>query len=393
MLTYILAALLLNAHSLGSQQSPQSDQSPPPIVVTGIRLQDYRDRLDACLARNCPTDQDVDATLAYAEALFIEGDYAEARSQIRASLDRNRRHAAAYPEPVADLHRSNGRVARHMGRDREALRSTWSILETLQQGIAQEDYRHFGARLEIAQMQMAMGNLRGARSQLETLAERARSAGRSDVATLAELRMLWIAYLQDPQGPARGRLIEHSRSTDPRQRMLATGARLLLARMYRDEAQTERADAILAELARNAGPRRSLIHSPPFQLATYDPSAGPETRAGSVTSRISDVADGQWIDVGFWVDGDGRVSGVETVRRSGNASWAEPLLRSISGRRYSASADGGPSYRLERYTYTSDLEMQTGSRMMRRSPRARVEFLDLTADEAPAAVTDRSQDR
>ena len=394
------ALILLLAFTSGiavAQESARTPEAEPPepIIITGIRLNDYRDRLAACLARNCPPNEDVDATLAYAEALFIEGDYDDARNQIRASLDRNRRHAAAYPEPVADLYRSNGRVALHMGRDREALRSTWSILETLREGIPQEDYRHFSARLEISQMQLAMGNLRGARSQLEALADRARRAGRPDIANLAELRMLWIALVQDPQGPARARLIEYSRSTEPRDRQMATGAKLLLARMYREEGEAERADALIAEVARNAGPRRTLVYAPPYQLASFDPTQDRTMgiSVASATSRVSDVHDGQWIDVGFWVDGDGRVSGVEVLRRGANADWAEPLLQSIGGRRYSASADGGPSYRLERYTYTSDLEMQTGSRIIRHSPRARVEFLDLTTDEAPARLPASSEGR
>jgi hypothetical protein len=56
---------------------------------------------------------------------------------------------------------------------------------------------------------------------------------------------------------------------------------------------------------------------------------------------------------------------------------------SIRGRRYAEAAD--PSYRLERYTYTSDYELALRSRIAQRSRRARVEYLDLTAGESPAA--------
>ena len=49
-------------------QQPAPQQSPT-ITVTGPRIQDYRDRLAACLARRCPTNEDADSTLALAEAL------------------------------------------------------------------------------------------------------------------------------------------------------------------------------------------------------------------------------------------------------------------------------------------------------------------------------------
>ena len=81
-----------------------------PIVVTGIRIQDYRDRLAACLARSCPPNEDIDATTALAEACSLEGEYREARTVLRASLGRNRDEAARYPEPVSDLYRASARV-------------------------------------------------------------------------------------------------------------------------------------------------------------------------------------------------------------------------------------------------------------------------------------------
>jgi hypothetical protein len=70
------------------------------------------------------------------------------------------------------------------------------------------------------------------------------------------------------------------------------------------------------------------------------------------------------------------------MRGHGDSAWAAPLLASIRGRRYSAA--GAPAYRLERYTYTSGWENQTGTHLQRRSPRARVEYLDLGAAAPPA---------
>src|SRR5688500_16139748 len=204
----LVAGLMLFAAPAGAQQEERYTEPTEPIIVTGIRIQDYRDRLRACLARGCPPNEDADATLALAEALFLNGDYEEGREAVHASLRRNRDEARGYPEPVSDLYRAHGRLSRHLGFDREALRSTHGILEALQEGLPTEDHRHFTARFELAEMQMAMGRIGAARRELDRLAQIARAAGREDVAIRAELRTLWFNYIADEHGPARSRLID-----------------------------------------------------------------------------------------------------------------------------------------------------------------------------------------
>jgi hypothetical protein len=98
----------------------------------------------------------------------------------------------------------------------------------------------------------------------------------------------------------------------------------------------------------------------------------------TLARRVGNFED-MWIDVAFWIQPDGRVADLQIVRRSGRADWADPLLQSIHGRRYAAIGGTEPTYRLERYTYTSGYESRTGSRIQQRSPLARVEYLDLTS--------------
>lgn len=359
------------------------------VVVTGIRIQDLRDRLAACLARNCPTNEDVDATLALAEALFLDGDYAEARSYVRGSIGRNRRQAARFPEPVSDLFRVNSRLARHIGLDREARTSSFEILNALQAGIPREDHRHFTARFEIAELQMMSGNVEGARRELERLVRSARAAGREDVVTIAELRDRWYALIANPQSEARSDLIQWSRLTEPARRMRATGARIILARVARNEGDVARSDAMLAEIGRaSAGGRRRLLHAPNYLLTQQAVRQGNDndvlviSNAFTLSRTLADEMDDSWIDVGFWITPDGRVSGVEILRHGAETSWARPLLNAIAGRIYSAGPEA--TYRMERYTLTADFETTTGSRIAHRSPAARVEYLDLSADQ-PAA--------
>src|SRR5690349_18093767 len=103
-----LTSFLLAASGTAVAQSPQSHKAcpdaPQTIVVIGDRVADLRRRLAACLPRHCPPNEDIDATTALAELLFDNGEYRDARTVLLASIGRNRRDAAHYPEPVSDLY-------------------------------------------------------------------------------------------------------------------------------------------------------------------------------------------------------------------------------------------------------------------------------------------------
>lgn len=378
---------VLLAAGIALVQPPRAE--PGTIVVTGQRLPDYRAALAACLARHCPPNEDIDATLTLAEALFQQGAYGEARTAIRASISRNRDQARSYPEPVSDLYRAGTRVAEHLGRDGEAGFYAYRILSALQAGLPVEDHRHFTARLEIVRSLAGLGQIETARRELSRLAEVARAGGREDVANLAELRTLWLDYLEAPYGSARRRLIDMSRATEPERRLLADGARALLIRIYTREGDNRRADAIIAEMRRDGDAPRLLLHSPPYRLVQQNDVHGDQQRQDAVmtggvmtdnlTERLTDTFEDKWIDVGFWVQPDGHVDDLQLLRRGrGAGGWEGPLLDSIRGRRYSPG--DRPTYRLERYTYTATLHYTaTGSHIPDRSPRARIEYLDLTA--------------
>ena len=97
MRTALLIALLAAtpAPAFAQNTQPQTQSGGQEVTVTGRRLQDYRDRLRACIARGCPPNEDVDASLALAEVEFESGAYQEARRTILQSLDRNRRMRGA----------------------------------------------------------------------------------------------------------------------------------------------------------------------------------------------------------------------------------------------------------------------------------------------------------
>lgn len=364
---------------------------PGTIIVTGRRIQDYRAALEACLARHCPPNEDIDATTALAEALYLGGQYHEARTALRESISRNRREARNFPEPVSDLYRANARVARALGMDRDAEYSTLEILRSLQTGLPTEDYRHFTARFEIVQQMTAFGQYDRAERMLRDIAMRGAAAGRDDVVAMAELRLLWIDHMQGPRGgPPSSRLLAMARSPDPQR---SIGARILLVRIYAERSDNAAADRLIAELGRSSQ-RRQLLFNPPYELLQSEDVAGRrdrvnailqgETISSNIGDRVLESFENKWIDVGFWIRPDGRVEDLEIVRRRNRTDWADPLLRSIRGRRYAAS-DGVSTYRVERYTYTSGYDDQgTATRTATRSPRARVEYFDLSGLTLPA---------
>jgi tetratricopeptide (TPR) repeat protein len=350
-----------------------------PIIVNAERVQDLRDRLRACITRNCPPNEDVDATLALAEAEFINGEYDDAEDDIAASIRRNRRHVRQYPEPVADLYRSQARVQSHRGRDSQALSSTYDILRSLSAGIPAEDHRHFTARLEIIRAEMRAGNLAGSRRELDELAEKARRAGRNDIVRVAEMRRLQLDYSLAPHGSALRKLRELAESTDPAKRFEAVSARFFLSRVYRDRGEIAKSDAMLAGVPQNSsGATRTLLHDPQIRLTQANTQ-----QFGLIPSMNRENYEGRWVDIAYWIQPDGKVTGVEVLRQGSSIEWAQPVLAAIRQRVYSHSDDPMMSYRLERYTYTASAGVRTGSRLMARTGTARVEVMDLTTGDEP----------
>jgi hypothetical protein len=386
MVAGLLFPLLMAVSTQTAPPAPQPAQDTPPIIVTGKRLEETEGTLRACLARKCPPDEDINATLAHAENLFVAGDYEKARTTLLRSLARNRKHADRYPVPVSDLYRSNALVANHLGFEEDYFQSSWGTLRALKAGIPDPSWRHFGARMEIARM---TGRLRGfddAVSQYESIAKDAEKAGMPDIAVLASLRGLAMAHQVRPSASIRRRIEKIAALTGPQTLYASSAAKLYLARLAGEAGRIAEAEAIIREVAGSGVRALVLVYAPPYQLNVQemdrtDPSVLDAPR-GNPAYRYGGNFDDMWIDVGFWVQPNGRVADVKVLRKSTGASWADPLLKSIRGRLYAPLEQ--PSYRQERYTYTAGWETQTGSRIKRRSPKARVEYLDLTMREPVA---------
>lgn len=389
----LLASTLLAPSAEAQAAAPQSSG----IVVVGKRIRQAEADLKACLARHCAPNEDINSSLALAESQILAGKYREARTTLLASLGRNKDEAKRYPIPVSDLYRANGRVAAHLGFHTDYYSSTWGIYRTLKNGLPSEEVRHFSALMEVAEMMGATRGHERARQYYESIARQARGAGRPDIAALAQLRMLIRHY---PPGSARDTRIRRiADAADPAVRAASLEAKLALARMAYERNDLAEAAAIQKQFAAMDIKRPILIYAPSYEAPEKAPDnggmfavplqgsqEGPITKVSvlpyaqwSTTSRIAPSFDDMWVDIGFRITPEGTVAEPKILRSRGDTFWAKPLLASVSGRRYTPGrADDPSSYRLERYTYTSAYERQTGTRLADRSPDGRVEYFDLS---------------
>ena len=394
MLTLAISAAL--AASSSSQAAPA--QTPASdIVVVGKRIKDAEAALRSCLARDCPPDEDIAATLRLAETHIVGGDYQKARAALHGSIRRNKGEARTYPLPLSNLYRASGRVASHMGFSSEYYDHTFNIYRTLNAGLPQASSRHFFARMEIADMMARTRGHERARLYFRGIARDATKAGRPDIAATAQLRSL--VHHSPPDESRLAGIRRIASSTDPELRVAALDARLALTRMAYERKDLREAERLRREFAELQLESPLLIYAPPYASVDGEISTAsdmnmlpPPGNSGSgpsfirnvpmarfsATKRLSGSFDDLWVDVGVRIARNGDVAEARILRSEGDTSWAKPLLAAISLRRYTPVGPAADDLsRVERYTYTSYFEAQTGSRLLDRSPQGRIEYLDL----------------
>ncbi len=384
----LLAAGLIAAFAAlpAAAQDSGPGNGDQTIVVTGRPLEESRRALAECLARKCPPNEDVDATLAHAENLFVAGDYKAARRTTLAAIARNRRHAAAHPVPVSDLYRANGRIAAHLGEGHSYESSTNAVTRALKAGVPDGDIRIIGAELEKAGMYASLGRTERARQIYAAMQRKARQLGRDDIAAHIRLRSAWLHNLEGDKVFARAALKEIAADRTPAARTARATALVLLARLDRERGKPVAADTLAAELRALSGDQPMLLYSPRVDRPTNAAADRPTNIARVKTDTglrqmPMQRFEKQWVDVGFRIGPEGRVGEVEMLRSQGPTDWAKPVLQAIAGRLYSPAGGSEGHYRVERYSLTSLWDYTgTGSRRRQRSPQARIEMLDLTAE-------------
>lgn len=373
------------------------------IVVTGRSLKDTAAALAACLARNCPPDEDVAASLAHAENQFIEGEYGGARSTLLRSISRNRKHGQVYPVPVSDLFRANSRIAEHSGEAKNFQLSVLDMRDTLKKGVGENDPRTLVAQIEVGDSRAKLGHPDDAERIYKDVEERAIALNQPRVAMFARLRGAILKYtIADAanRGPEKseGRvaLKDIIDNPLPGATEFSLAARVMLARADRKSGNTETTADIVREFAAAGGASRPvLLFSEPIERIDLTSNAGDGQAPGNTLQRLTALeTSDQWVDIGFWVNPDGRVSDVEVLRGKGNRTWLKPVFVHLNGRVYAPlkkdGNDGTPGfYMIERYTLTARFTNDTtGSRIRRREATPRIERLDITPEDytPPAEV-------
>lgn len=383
--------LLFASTLLVSVASPALADESRTIVVTGRSLKSTKAELEACLARHCPPDEDIRATLAHAENAFVAGDYKQARGTLLASASRNRGEAKSYPVPVSDLMRASARVAAHLGEGDAYRLATLDSRDALKAGLAKSDPRILASTLEVGDMRARFGFPQEADRIYRDVAKDALAMGNPALASYAELRRAFLELETSPgrdSKKGRDQLSVIAASVDPATRGARLAAKVLLARLDRKTGNGASTDALLAEAA-------SLPDTGNPLLLSFDAIKQPESPfltssdRGVSNQRAARSFEGQWVDIGFWIKPDGKPGDIEIVRQGGrNPDWTMPVIASIASRLYAPrqreAGDPG-SYAVERYTLTSFQEYQLGTRIRQRSSIPRIERLDLTPD-APSSA-------
>lgn len=389
------------------------------VVVTGLRLADSERALKDCIARKCPVEEDVAATLRHAENQFVQGQYRQARFTLYDGRSRVRRFAKTYPVQVSTVTRAIATVSAHLGEERPFQLASFETLDVLKSGLPHDDARVLSARIEVANMFTRIGREIIAEELYLSVARRARDLDLVSVQGLAEFRLAALHSVLAEAAPgiyaqsARESLARVSNNRDPRYAAFANAARLLEAQRLARNGDVKAFEGILAELrSANFTDRPILLYSPPLPVlreairgSTRTLNNGGADRGGDpfssgVASRSAldrlplRSFDDQWVDLSFYVTPDGRVADVGVLRTSPKLDgddWVKPILGTIAQRRYlplKRDPNDPGVLRVERYTFTSWMADGVASRIQIRSPAPVLHVLDLSVDPVPSVDAD-----
>lgn len=367
----------------------QAAPAPPPadVVVTGERLQKLHDQ---CRTGRCTPLRDAQASIAWAEALFREGRYRDAKAVLRDAVGRNRRFEGSDPKPVATLHEAYATVAWQEG-DQDIHRdAVFDRVRILRANLSAADPAVRAAALAVGEMWQRLENPQEAEREFERVEQQALTAGDNGLALRARLLRARSQFIQGQRADAQALLASASTmpgAGEPTARAAIKAMRVRLAVEAGDRGEIDAAVRELSGATGVAG-RPALVWAPPYpltaeQLGAQGRGTVPEdlARAALTSPKPYEVGAVRWADVGFWIRPDGRTADVEVLRGSRGTGWVQPYLGQVAGRRYAASgaADGDPGvYRVERFTLRPGYVTPTGSLARRRGGVARLEVLDLT---------------
>lgn len=373
--------LLAFAAQAAAQPSSSSD-----IIVRGQRL---GAALKACLARSCPTPDDIRVSLALAEAQFATGAYNDAQHTLHDAIGRNKAAVRTYPRMVAALYEASGTVSLHRG-DMDAHRNAMAYQsKALRDNLPATDPQVLLLGIEQGDFYAKRGDWREAERLYATAEHRYAEAQQPRLAALAALRSANTAFARGNLPLSEDRLraiaaMPHADDPVVVQLRAVLGARIA-------SAQGEQAgiETLLATLRTDPGAAPVLLQEDP---AEPDAAQAAEQQAtkfleqNPARARSAEVAPIQWADIGYMIAGDGSVSAVDVLRGNRDLRWTASHVKRVASRRYAplALAPGQPGiYRVERVTWRAQRAVPTGSLIKRASGTRTLEVLDLTQIASP----------
>lgn len=373
---------------MGASYAPLAAQENDTIIVTGKTIAQTLADLNKCLDSNCPPNEDIDASLAHAENLFVDGQYKDAHQIIRKSIKRNRQYARDFPEPVADLYRSSGRVSDHLGEVRDekfSVRLMRNILENNLPDSGEGKAKILGAELEVGDNRFKQGYPDEALRKYKKIYSEALEADAPVVAGFAKMRELSIYTWRVSQNPTQYRVNRAKREINEyvanaleSDIIFRLTAQILLLRLQNSLDEEVSADRLLAEFAAlpDTG-RPQLIDSKPIRLGSAQGRQRNDNLRGVSVESFED----RWADIGFWVNENGRAENIEILRLEGSDSWVPYVTSSISSRLYAPARRDGENkgtYIVERFTLTSKFPDEITRGIRERDGIPIIRKLDLT---------------
>ncbi|MGN5373556.1 hypothetical protein [Sphingomonas hankookensis] len=360
--------------------------APPPaapaeeVVVVGHRA---TDALAACLARQCPPAEDVEASLQASVEQFTAGRYDLAQRTLQRSIRRNRRHAAQLPGPVSSLYATLATVAEHDG-----YRSRWQFAARDNVGLLR---RHVGVsdpgtlieEMSLANTMLGTGDPSTAWGILKKVEIRALAAGHKDIAAGAAFRQAWLA-LREGNYRRAGKLADHAVDiAGSRKSQIATLRDVLNSRIALRKGDAGAIDALAARIRQTEAQRPILLFS---ESAEDIISGGGIIPAGLTAPGV------RFADVGYWIRPDGRTASAEILNASNLGQWEKTVLKQVGTRRYASLAvpAGHPGiYRVDRFTIRATFDFYAGARYAQRMGPPTIHIVDLTDTEAMTAAQKR----
>lgn len=357
-----------------AQVAAPTNPSTNDVIVVGHRAEK---ELAACLARNCPPAQEVEASLQASVEQFADGRYGDARQTLQRAIGRNKRYAAELPGPVSSLYATLATVAEHEGDTQLWRTASRNNLLTLREQLGANNVATMREELQFADDMVSQGTWRFGDDTYARIQRRAAASGHNDIAAAAAFRRAWLALALTRTHDAERFADEAVTLAGPGDATMAQLREIVRTRIVIRKGDDGAVDALAARIRQAADGRPTLLYAPPVDDINPPPSL--------VNSGFQRDRGIRFADIGYWIRPDGTVTDAELLRTNGLGQWSPVILEHVRARRYVPLrlTEGQPGlYRIDRFTVRGTRDTPTGTRLAQRMGRLSVHVIDLTETEA-----------